>query len=205
MLNRPFRNVGEFGYAFRASAAPTATPAVPKTLDFSTAASPDSGILDFFTYNTATPRAGIVNLNTKNISVLTAILFNAFATESSTTGITRPNAIKAAANIVSATSTQAAIGRQDIPRLVAAVGTQLGNTEEAQETVARALAETCQTRTWNLFIDVIAQSGRYPPTATTNADLPKFVVEGEKRYWLHIAIDRLTGEVIDQQIEAVFE
>ena len=31
------------------------------------------------------------------------------------------------------------------------------------------------------------------------------VVEGEKRYWLHIAIDRFTGEVIDQQLEAVYE
>ena len=52
------------------------------------------------------------------------------------------------------------------------------------------------------MIDVIAQSGRYPPTASTLAD---FVVEGEKRYWLHIAIDRFTGEVIDQQLEEVFE
>ena len=31
------------------------------------------------------------------------------------------------------------------------------------------------------------------------------IVEGEKRYWLHIAIDRFTGEVIDQQLEAVYE
>ncbi|MCA1658742.1 MAG: hypothetical protein LC627_05540, partial [Verrucomicrobiaceae bacterium] len=62
--------------------------------------------------------------------------------------------------------------------------------------------DTCQARTWNLMIDVIAQSGRYPPTATTLRD---FVVEGEKRYWLHVAIDRFTGEVIDRQLEAVYE
>jgi hypothetical protein len=49
---------------------------------------------------------------------------------------------------------------------------------------------------------LIAQSGRYP-TAATN--LSQFVVEGEKRYWLHIAIDRFTGEVIDRQLEAVYE
>ena len=66
----------------------------------------------------------------------------------------------------------------------------------------RALIDAGQTRTWNLMIDVIAQSGRYPQTAATLAD---FVVEGEKRYWLHIAIDRFTGEVIDQQLEAVYE
>ena len=66
----------------------------------------------------------------------------------------------------------------------------------------RALTEGGQTRTWNLMIDVIAQSGPYPPTAS---NLSQFVVEGEKRYRLHIAIDRFTGEVIDQQLEAVYE
>ena len=55
------------------------------------------------------------------------------------------------------------------------------------------------------MIDVIAQSGRYPPTATTAADLPKFIVEGEQRYWVHVAIDRFTGQVIDQQVEVVKE
>ncbi len=66
----------------------------------------------------------------------------------------------------------------------------------------RALTDAGQTRTWNLMIDVIAQSGKYPPTAN---NLSQFVVEGEKRYWLHIAIDRFTGEVINQQLEAVYE
>jgi hypothetical protein len=74
--------------------------------------------------------------------------------------------------------------------------------KETRESVIRALCDSTQTRTWNLMIDVIAQSGRYPPNATS---LANFVVEGEKRYWLHIAIDRFTGEVIDQQLEAVNE
>jgi hypothetical protein len=96
-----------------------------------------------------------------------------------------------------------ALGRQDIPRLVAAAGNFIsGATEEQKETVARALAEVTQTRTWGLLIDLIAQSGRYPPTAT---GLDQFVVEGEKRYWLHVAIDRFTGEVIDEQLEEVFD
>ena len=79
--------------------------------------------------------------------------------------------------------------------------TSLGN-KEARECVIHAFSDACQTRTWNLMIDVIAQSGRYPPNA---AALKDFVVEGEKRLWLHIAIDRFTGEVIDQQLEAVYE
>ena len=77
-----------------------------------------------------------------------------------------------------------------------------------REAVVRALGEVDQTRTWNLMIDVIAQSGRYPRNLTDNpspADLPKFMVEGEQRYWVHVAIDRFTGQVIDKQIEVVNE
>ena len=52
------------------------------------------------------------------------------------------------------------------------------------------------------MIDVIAQSGSYPPAAN---DLANFVVQGEQRYWVHVAIDRFTGQVIDKQIEVVNE
>lgn len=68
---------------------------------------------------------------------------------------------------------------------------------------SRALGEVGQTRTWNLMIDVIAQSGRYPPGATNLQN--GFVVEGEQRYWVHVAIDRFNGQVIDKQIEVVNE
>ena len=71
-----------------------------------------------------------------------------------------------------------------------------------RESIARALGETGQTRTWNLLIDVIAQSGHYPPNANT---LAGFMVEGEQHYWVHVAIDRFTGQVIDKQIEVVNE
>lgn len=66
----------------------------------------------------------------------------------------------------------------------------------------RALSNTGQTRVWNLMIDVIAQTGRYPNSALA---LDKFVVEGEQRYWLHVAIDRFTGQIIDKQLELVIE
>jgi hypothetical protein len=49
---------------------------------------------------------------------------------------------------------------------------------------------------------VIAQSGKYAPGET---NLTKFNVEGEQRYWVHVAIDRFTGQVIDKQIEVVNE
>jgi hypothetical protein len=35
--------------------------------------------------------------------------------------------------------------------------------------------------------------------------LRDFVVEGEQRYCVHVAIDRFTGEAIDKQIEVVNE
>jgi hypothetical protein len=98
---------------------------------------------------------------------------------------------------------QPALGRQDIARLAGSViNAPFSTNEENNETIARALAEVAQTRTWGLMIDVIAQSGRYRPNASSLAD---FIVQGEKRYWLHLAIDRFTGQVIDQQLEAVFE
>jgi hypothetical protein len=83
-----------------------------------------------------------------------------------------------------------------------------------RESIARALGETVQTRTWNLLIDVVAQTGHYKPNAIGLAD---FIVEGEKRYWLHIAIDRFDGsgsgglggggnvKVLGQQLEEVTE
>jgi hypothetical protein len=66
----------------------------------------------------------------------------------------------------------------------------------------RAFSDAVQTRTWNLLIDLIAQSGRYPPNAN---GLAGFNVEGEVHYWVHVAIDRFTGQVIDKQIAVVKE
>lgn len=206
MLNRPFRNVGELGYAYKGSGA--------QTIDFDTTTSTDGPILDLFTYNTAPIRAGTVNLNTANPAVIAALLKSTITSEptGSPAGITAANNAAASptpnptsgviGHATLGTLNNPAVGRADIARLVAATGTAMGSSDEQKETVARSLAEVTQTRTWVLFIDVIAQSGRYPPTAGALKD---FVVEGEKRYWLHIAIDRITGEVVDQQLEAVQE
>jgi hypothetical protein len=53
------------------------------------------------------------------------------------------------------------------------------------------------------MIDVIAQTGQYPSGASNLAS--GFLVEGEKRCWIHIAIDRLTGQIIDRQVESIPE
>jgi hypothetical protein len=196
VLNRAFRNVGEIGYGYRNGTT---------SINFRTANSVDAPLLDLFTYNTAATRSGQVSLNTRNVAVLAAVIKGAYA---NTTGnpINGPDATSAATKIVAETTVSPATGRKDIARLASIVtNTPFSADEEKNETIARALSEVSQTRTWNLMIDVIAQSGRYPSTATTAADLTKFVTKAEKRYWLHIAIDRFTGDVIDQQLEAVYE
>ena len=80
--------------------------------------------------------------------------------------------------------------------------TQTAKIQRLRESAIRALAGSGQTRVWNLMIDMVAQTGRYPTNASA---LTQFSVEGESRYWVHVAIDRFTGEVIDKQIEVVSE
>ena len=72
-----------------------------------------------------------------------------------------------------------------------------------REVVPRAMSSVSQTRVWNVLIDVVAQSGHYKPNANSLGN--DFIVEGEQHYWVHVAIDRFTGQVIDKQIEVVNE
>ncbi len=214
-LQRPFQNVGELGYAYN--------PMTGNTLDFRTSGSSEAALLDFFTYNTTDNtaiyhfpyplRSGPVNINTRNSAVIAALLTGALPIwPPPGTGVPSSSATPAATLIANATSAQPAgynggqpVGRQDLARLAAAVGTTIGSTEERQETVVRALSDTTQTRTWGLLIDVIAQTGRYAPDATSIGQANKFVVQGEQHYWVHVAIDRFTNQVIDKQIEVVNE
>ena len=76
------------------------------------------------------------------------------------------------------------------------------NIQRYEEAAVRSLANVGQTRVWNLMIDIVAQAGRYPAQTTS---LDQFVVEGEQHYWVHLAIDRCTGQVIDKQVEIVKE
>ena len=74
--------------------------------------------------------------------------------------------------------------------------------------ITRALSEIVQARTWNLMIDMVAQTGRYKPNAPDLGGA-NFIVEGEKRYWLHVALGRdlLNGgvDVLGAQLEPVSE
>jgi hypothetical protein len=230
MLNRPFRNVAELGYAFRD---------LPwKTLDFFSEKSADAGLLDIFTINDGTQVldgttvigmaptttvAGQVNLNSlyrdPNNAALAPvgppILGNAIWDEvlSSTvtpTGSGAQTAQTMTANLAAATSTTRMQNKSELitrPGLPTAILPTAANDKQAvktqREVVARAVSSVSQTRVWNLLIDVVAQSGHYKPNANSLAN--DFVVEGEQHYWVHVAIDRFTGEVLDKQIEVVNE
>ncbi len=59
------------------------------------------------------------------------------------------------------------MSRADIARLASMVPSLSFNSdEEGKDTIARALAEVVQTRTWGLLIDLVAQTGHYKPNAT---------------------------------------
>lgn len=203
ILNRPFQSVAELGQVFRDQPW--------KTLDFTTASSPDVGLLDVFTLHESSMEAGKTSFNTRQTPVLTAILsqvtkrLNGAGIINSSTDTSDLN------NIVNAlVALQPLVRKTDLLAGLAGNATVIGlGNKEARELVMRAFSDAGQTRTWNLLIDVIAQSGRYPPNAasgpnTTNL-LANFMVEGEQHYWVHVAIDRFTGQVIDKQIEVVNE
>jgi Tfp pilus assembly protein PilX len=73
---------------------------------------------------------------------------------------------------------------------------------ERRESVMRALTDAGTARTWNLMIDLVAQSGRFGPGAPS---LDAFQVQSETRRWIHVALDRMTGEVVAREVETIVE
>jgi hypothetical protein len=164
--------------------------------------------------------AGSVNLNTTQGADLQAVLagsilneINSSTVSSTGTGVT--DAPVLADQLVNATSTtpmqnkSELITRANLPTTILPKTTSPTATQDDQtvktrrEVVARAISSVAQTRVWNLVIDVVAQSGHFKSNATSLQN--DFVVEGEQHYWVHVAIDRFTGRVLDKQIEVVNE
>ena len=207
MLDRPFRSVGEMGYAFRD---------LPyKSLDFFTANSGDAALLDTFCLNESPASgvtAGVLNLNTRQQPVLKAVLAGALKDEldASSTLAVSSEAEAIATTIINATSTTPLLNRSELATRISPALTPASfanNPADAaikarRESVVRALADVSNTRTWNLLVDLVMQSGRYPNSATA---VYEFSVDGERRYWLHLAIDRYTGQVVARSMEPVNE
>jgi len=230
MLNRPFRNVAELGYAFRD---------LPwKTVDFFSDKSADAGLLDIFAVSDGpalldangnftgmgavpTMIAGAVNLNTTQAADLQAMFAGSILDEINSTpingtGTGATDAPVLANNIVTATSATPMQNKSELvtrvdpvtsAKLVETILPAAANDNQSvkarREVVARTVSSVAQTRVWNLVIDVVAQSGHFKPNAGNLQN--DFIVEGEQHYWVHVAIDRFTGKVIDKQIEVVNE
>jgi hypothetical protein len=215
MMNRPFHSVGEMAYAFRDQPF--------RTLSFSSSNSPDAALLELFSANdysgpgpTATPgmttplRGGVINLNTRQAAAIAAVVAGTTRVENAVT----PSVVAATTAIntgtILASFSTPGTNKAGLATLIANVSPSpspsllsAGVPKTEREAVARALGEAGQIRTWNLLIDVVGQTGHFTPNATSLRN--DFVVEGEKRYWLHVAIDRFTGQVINKNLEVVNE
>jgi hypothetical protein len=235
ILNCPIRSVGELGYVFRDLPWKTLDFFTDKSADaglldiFTTN---DGPALFDANGNFAgmgpvpTMVAGLTNLGTGQAPVLQSVLAGAILDEVSTstisaTGTSATAAPVIAAKVVTETSTPAPtpsptpcalFNRSElvtrpglltyilpVPETGAAHDQRVKSRREA---MVRAITSVSQTRAWNFMIDLVAQSGKYAPAEN---NLAKFIVEGEQRYWVHVAIDRFTGQVIDKQIEVVNE
>lgn len=205
MLNRPFRSVGELGYVFRD---------LPwKTLDLFTRNSADLGLLDVFSvdeFDEPEPLvAGKVNLNSAPAEVLTVLLRGSGKTTDGASVLSATDARNLADAIVDERTARGPffdvgdlVRRVLSPTAADQTGVLLDNRKHEREAAIRALGSVGTTRTWNFLLDIVLQSGRMRSGATS-AD--QFQVQAEKRFWVHLAVDRLTGEVISQNWETVYE
>lgn len=197
VLNRPFRSVSELGYVFRDQPF--------KTLDFFSRQSADAALLDLFCVNEniASPlRSGVVNLNGAKQPVLSALLSGIVTREQATPVTLLP---ATASNVaVSLVTTNSVTPMRTLADLASFIATQTNANamnscnKAALESIARALADTTQTRTWNLLVDLVVQSGRFLPN-----DPRTFIIQGETSAWNSVAIDRPLGKIVDQQLEYV--
>jgi len=209
ILNRPFRSVGELSYVYRD---------LPyKTLDLWSDSSADSGLLDLFSVSDEPiVTAGKINPNSAPPLVLEAILSKTLKHNGETASISVAEAQVLANQLSQTLATTPLSSRGNMAALNTTIQTAFSSTtlpatnqtankanKAYAESPIRALASASNTRTWNLMVDVVAQSGVFPANSTSLAN--SFIVQGERRYWLHLAIDRLTGKIVDSQLEQVYE
>lgn len=209
ILNRPFRSPADLGYVFRD---------LPwKTLDFASRHSGDLGLLEVFSIEEtegATPMvAGKVNLNTQRPEVLEVLLrgtlrrFGDINPNVDAGEISDDLATDIADRIVEESQASPLAHPGDLVHRV--LHSDNGNDvlegiihKPEREAALRTLAALGDIRTWNLMIDVVAQTGRFTSASQEPED---FLVTGQRRYWVHVAMDRLTGEIIDIKKETVFD
>jgi Tfp pilus assembly protein PilX len=209
ILGRPFRSVAELGYVFRDSPW--------KSLSFFDSSSGDGALLDLFSV-TDEPSvvAGRIALNSPQSNMPQALLSGVAQSSDGTTSVLSSSSASAIAAAYQSYAYSSGAPTATFPTNRALLPTFMSSSsltgayplstapvKNYRESVVRAFTAGTQTRTWNLLIDVVAQVGRFPSGGPAPTSLANFVVEGEKRYWLSVAIDRYTNKVIDEQWEPV--
>ena len=208
VLNRPFRSVAEMGYVFRD---------MPwKTVDFFSRRSGDLSLLSAFSLEDAEEDpalvAGRVSLNTPHSGILSLLLEGSarqlpgMNPSLNSSALSSSEAALISSAMVTESRSRPFLNAGDIVSRVLDPPTGASPLTDIQKTrreaAIRALASVGDTRTWNLLIDVIAQTGRFTKASLAGAD---FMVQGECHYWVHVAIDRLSGKVVDVKWEAVHD
>jgi hypothetical protein len=208
VLNRPFRSVAEMGYVFRD---------MPwKTVDFFSRRSGDLGLLSAFSVEDAEGApslvAGRVSFNSPHSRIL-SLLLQGSARQLPGSDASLPASTLSTSEAASISSAMVAESRArpflNAGDVVARVldppegASPLTDIQKTRrESAIRALASVGDTRTWNLMIDVVAQTGRFTAASVKAQD---FMVQGECHYWVHVALDRFSGQVVDIKREAVHD
>lgn len=196
ILNRPFRSIGELGYVFRD------TPW--RTLDFFNPDSADYGLAGVFSVEGGAVTRGRINPLTAPREILTAVLTGTQRDSWDEDQLTDSEIVATLDSID--TIARGATLPADVGELVRMLNTQAATvsgtgpkrTKIRGEAAARALADATDLRTWNLLLDLIVQAGDLPEAAQSLSD---FYVTAERRYWVHLAIDRVTGDLIGLRVE----
>jgi hypothetical protein len=207
ILNRPFQSVGELGYVFRDQPF--------MSLDLSSPTSADSGLMDVFCVNESPSlMSGYINLNASPQPVIQALLNGSYEDASSSVPsnpLPPADCATVATQLVNTTTASNGSGlilnRADLCQTLGQITvTSLSKPQSAnkdtREAALRSLVSVCDTRTWNIFVDLVAQGGQ-----VVKASNGKFIFkcESERRVWVNMAIDRFTGKVVDKQVEQVYE
>ncbi|MES2308557.1 MAG: hypothetical protein V4507_06810 [Verrucomicrobiota bacterium] len=193
ILNRPFTNIAEMGYAYRD---------LPwKTLDFFSSNSADRDLLDLFTLEEEPEVvAGKINFHGAPEEVLEGLMEGTEIDPFLETKIGQGGGIKSseiASNILN--QRMKIENKTDLVKQLDAVFPQSSDLDTAikwrRESVIRGLIPSLQTRTWNLCLDLNCQLGKEVGTRT-------FAGHGS-RVWVNVAIDRYTNQIVDRQVEWV--
>ncbi|KAB2641274.1 MAG: hypothetical protein DVB25_02390 [Verrucomicrobia bacterium] len=230
ILNRPFRSVAELAYAFRGTPwrdIDFLNPGSPDAglLDvFCLYEDPDEAKLtaEELRQRPAPVDAGRVNLNAAGPEVIAALLSGTAredgnyisATEAASLAKILVNSIRSTsatggpllskAELVSRPSGNAAAGGT-ASSLITTLSNGFKQAEDRsindrRQALARALSDGTTVRSWTFTLDLVVQSGQLPPAASS---LDAFNAAAERHFWIHFAIDRITGRLLDVQWETV--